>query len=407
MRFLLFLATAGVFALALPAEIGPGTFRHRFIAREMPGNNVGIGASALVDLDLDKDLDLVVLNRGDRKLYWFEQKTKTEWVRRQIGELPIAQLGATVLDVDSDGSPDVAVGGYWFRNSGKPAEQPFERYRYDSRIKSEIHDIVTADVDGDGRRDVVAMGDAEGCFWYSVPKDAKQETDWARTTITLDVLNDRVDIHSGFYPAGVGDLDGDGDADLFLADRWMENSENGRVWTPHRVFFGRRGPWGFSTRSIITDLDGDGDADIVVTDSDGQNCGVAWLENTGSKPVRFVARYLPNNAPGTRGSFHSLRVADFDGDGDQDLLVVEQEDPSILPVGATPRWYVWENMSTGGVVRFAERVILDARLGGHDVWTGDVDGDGDIDIVSKIWRVWPGNGNNGQVHVDWLENLSR
>ena len=102
-----------------------------------------------------------------------------------------------------------------------------------------------------------------------------------------------------------------------------------------------------------------------------------------------------------------MRLADFDNDGDQDILVIEQEDPSILPMGATPRWYVWENVSTGDAVRFEERVILDSRLGGHDAWVGDVDGDGDLDIVSKIWRVWSGNGNNGRVHVSWLENLSR
>jgi hypothetical protein len=221
------------------------------------------------------------------------------------------------------------------------------------------------------------------------------------------VLTSGVQIHSGFYPSGAGDLNGDSAADIFLADRWMENVEAGKRWTAHRVFFGRRGPWGFSARSVISDVDGDGDNDVVVTDSDGQNSGVAWLENNGKKPPGFVARYLANKAPGTRGSLHSLRLADFDNDGDQDVLAVEQEDPSILPVGASPRWYVWERTGQGGEVRFEERVILDSRLGGHDVWTGDIDGDGDVDIASKIWRVWTGNGNNGRVHVDWLENLSR
>jgi hypothetical protein len=75
-----------------------------------------------------------------------------------------------------------------------------------------------------------------------------------------------------------------------------------------------------------------------------------------------------------------------------------------LPQGATPRWFVWENL---GGARFEERVILDGQLGGHDVQTGDVDGDGDIDIVSKIWSVWKDNANGGKTHADWMENLTR
>jgi hypothetical protein len=392
---------AALCAAAALADIGASSFRHRFIADDLPGN-VGLGASVLADLDRDGDLDFAVVNRGDKQFYWFEQVSRSEWKRHLIGELPLAQLGGTAMDVDGDGWIDLVVGGYWFRNSGKPKETGFTRFQYDSRIRTEIHDIVTADMDGDGRPDIVAMGDREGCFWYSRPKDPLQNADWLRMTITLDVLDDRVDIHSGFYPAGVGDLDQDGDADVFLADRWMENNGDGTKWTARRVHFGRRGPWGFSARSVIVDLDGDGDNDIVVTDSDGQNSGLAWLENNGRTPPSFTTRYIANLAPGTRGSFHALRVADFDGDGDPDIFTAEQEDPSILPVGAGPRWFIFENLGGG---RFEERVILDRNLGGHDAWVGDVDGDGDIDIVSKIWRVWPGNGNRGRVHIDWLENL--
>lgn len=282
--FVLVFLLATVWPAVTLADITAASFRHHFIAREMPGANVGIGGSALADLDRDGDLDSAVLNRGDRKLYWFEQKSKTEWARHEIGELPLAQLGCVTFDVDNDGWTDIIAGGYWFRNSGKPAEQPFERFRYDSSIRSEIHDIVAADIDRDGKLDVVAMGDGEGCFWYSAPKDPARDVDWTKVTITTDVLNDRVDIHSGFNPAGVGDLDGDGDPDIFLADRWMENLSGGKQWAAHRVSFGRRGPWGFSARSVILDLDGDGDNDIVVTDSDGQNSGVAWLENNGKAP---------------------------------------------------------------------------------------------------------------------------
>ena len=389
------------------AEISSKLFRHHFIAREMPGKNVGFGAPALADFDKDGDLDFAVLNRGDNRLYWFEHRGADDWVRHPVGKDERAQLGSLVLDVDRDGWPDIVIGGYWYRNPQDPRAEPFTRYSYDGTIKREIHDMVTADMDGDGNQDIVATGDRDGCFWYSQPPEPARDVDWPRTTITMKVLDSQDDIHAGFHPGGVGDLDADGDPDVVLPDRWLENKSGGKEWTEHGILFGRIGPWGLSARSWITDLDADGDNDIIIADTDGQNSGLAWLENDGSKPPKFKAHYFANRAPGTRGSFHSLHVADFDLDGDEDILIVEQEDPKILPLGATPRWFLWENQSSGGKVRFVERVIFEGRLGGHDACVGDVDGDGDLDIVSKIWNWWSGNANGGKVHADYLENLIR
>lgn len=394
------------FSAPASAEISRTTFRHHYIAREMPGGSIGFGAPVLADFNRDGQLDFAVVDRSDRTLYWFEYRSADRWNRHTAGRLELMQLGAAAVDVDGDGWMDIIVGGYWFRNPQRPDGQVFERFRYDRRITAEIHDVVTADVDGDGRLDVVALGDRDGHFWYEIPSDPARDVDWMRTLITMKVVDEQDDIHSGFFPAGVADLDGDGDTDIVLPDRWLEHQDRGTVWMEHRLPFGRRGPWGLSARSSIVDVNGDGHPDVVIADSDGQNSGLAWLESDGRKPPSFQVHYLANVAPGTRGSFHSLVVADFDGDGDPDILTVEQEDPSILPQGAGPRWFLFENLG-GDRPTFAERVMFDGRLGGHDVQLGDVDGDGDLDIVSKIWRVWPGNANNGTVHLDYLENLSR
>jgi len=65
---------------------------------------------------------------------------------------------------------------------------------------------------------------------------------------------------------------------------------------------------------------------------------------------------------------------------------------------------MWESF---GGNQFVERIILDTKLGGHELQVGDVDGDGDIDICSKLWGPLSWNDNAGKMHVDFLENLLR
>lgn len=378
-------------------------FRHHYISRDLPvDHRWGYGVVPPADFDGDGDIDYGIYARND-SVYWFENQGIDNWVRHSVGALPIRNLGGAVLDVDSDGYVDILQGRLWYRNPGNPTKEKFKRFEYDDRVQAEIHDIVAADIDNDGQKDIVATGDEDGAFWYSIPEDPARNENWSRTLISNSVLNENDDIHAGFYPNGVDDLDGDGDADVTLTDRWLENQENGTEWVEHLFPVGARGPWGLSSRTWIEDLDGDGDADIVNLESDGTGSGGAWLENDGESSPSFAVHELPTTAAGTRGSFHSLYVGDFDNDGDVDIFTAEQEDSSLLPMGAPPRWFIWENDGKSPP-SFTERIIFNSRLGGHDALAADVDGDGDLDILSKIWNVWSGNANGGLEHVDVLEN---
>jgi hypothetical protein len=362
--------------------------------------------ATLADLDRDGDLDFTVASaRGDRmqkNLYWYEYEGPEQWIEHVLGDMEETQQGADILDVDGDGWLDLISGNHWYRNSQDPKNVPFTKYRFRD-VNAGFHDVVVADIDGDGVEDIVTLSENHGCYWYRRSLDATEP--WQE----FQVLSDNECPHGAFAPEGIGDLDGDGDNDIVLGDKWMENERNGRTWTPHVLDFGRwKVPtWGgdeiLATRSVVRDLDRDGDNDIVLTECDVPGSTAAVFYNLDGLGRSWDKVVLPLTAPGERGSLHSLRVADFDLDGNLDILAIDQEDcrgDLDLP---KPRWYLWENASGN----WKETVILDVNLGGHEALIGDVDGDGDIDVVAKTWRsgIYGESANGGAAHADYLENL--
>lgn len=383
-----------------PSGAGPMPFRHHFIDRTLPvrdGTVGDYGLTALVDVDGDGDLDFVLGGRPTQpsQLYWFEFQSADRWVKHSIGTNSLSDVGLAALDVDRDGWIDFVCSGVWYRNPGKPREQSFERIVFDEKAAG-AHDIVVADIDGDGKRDVVMMGDERtqlnALCWYSIPKDPRQP--WQRHPIAPPV-------HGAITPAGVGDIDGDGDIDVVRADTWFENADGkGGRWIAHpNIPMGRKGPFGVCVRAAVIDMDGDGKPEIVMSDADITDSKVVVLKNVDGKGGEWRKISLPQSF--SYGSLHALAVADLNGDGRPDIVSNEQEE--LLPAGReNPRWVIWENL---GGLQFRERIVLDAKLGGHELQVGDVDRDGDMDICSKPWGPRPWNGNEGRMHVDFLENL--
>src|SRR5262245_29677324 len=295
MRFKLLLPVLAIAVVGehtvLPAEF---QYRHHFISRELPVTDKGVGdygLTALVDVDRDGDLDFVLGGRPFKasQLYWFEFQAPDRWVQHGIGTNYLSDVGLAPLDVDGDGWIDFVCSGVWYRNPGRPREQPFERHLFDENAAG-AHDIVIADIDGDGKPDVVMMGDERtklnALCWYSIPSNPTEP--WTRHPIGPPV-------HGAITPGGVADLDGDGDLDVVRADTWFENVDGkGRRWVAHsNIPMGRKGPFGVCVRTAVVDLDGDGKAEIVIADADITESKLVVLKNADGKGGRWEKISVP------------------------------------------------------------------------------------------------------------------
>ncbi|MHB1036592.1 MAG: FG-GAP repeat domain-containing protein [Pirellulales bacterium] len=385
------LAWAAIVVLgSLHAAQAQMKFRHHWADRELPGSQWGQTAAA--DLDRDGRPDFIT-GRSRGEILWYRLELPDRWTRHRLGEQSPSDVGGAALDVDGDGWIDFVTGGAWYRNTGKPRTEPFERIAFDKDL-SAVHDVVLADLDGDRRLDVLTMSDQNNLRWYRISTDPRQP--WQRRDIGPSV-------HAGI---GVGDLDGDGDMDVVRSNLWFENADGkGTRWITHEnIPFGNpKSPFPLATHCATLDVDRDGDVDLIMTENEIKAGRIAWIENADGKGGRWTLHVLPPSDRVARGAYHSLIVADFDGDGDPDVFTCEMEG---IAGDGPPRWFLWENVDGKGQ-NFVERVVLDANLGGHAAVAADFDGDGDLDIVSKLWLPRKDNANGGRNHVDFLENQRR
>ena len=110
------------------------------------------------------------------------------------------------------------------------------------------------------------------------------------------------------------------------------------------------------------DFDFDGDIDIIKSGSDGE---IFWHENDGL--MNFTYHFI-YDGPSILGDYFDVRGADFDGDGDTDV---------VSYIYQTDGYLYWHENDGGS---FTSHLIKDYGYGGGlDI--ADVDNDGDIDIA--------------------------
>lgn len=409
----LIVASFGDNLVASYANDGFGVFG---AAQPIASAQIGPAWMLLANVDGDAHLDLVVGSTSDTQTSWYHALGGGSFSMAHL----IANASAELVprDLDDDGALDLLGASRWYRNTDGGGTFSTEITIAEAATSRKTD---AADLDGDGDADLAMALGSEQFVWS--------------TNAGTGTFGAAVSLHDlPFGPEARNiatvDLDSDGDADV-LGEQldpealiWIENTGGS--------FAAARGVGNPLTNRIVdvllTDLDRDGDVDVVMSGGGG----TFWLENTDGLGAFAAPQQLTNqsgyleiadldgdtapdlvlgwtnsigwcrNTDGraqfgpvvsittAANGLQSLTVADIDGDGDMDVLSASYDDRKLA-------WY--RNDGAGGFG--AQLVIATVLAETRAIAAGDFDGDGDLDVAgantmvfnSYVWWYRNADGN--------------
>ncbi len=291
-------------------------------------------------------------------------------------------MNVEMYDVDQDRKPDIVI-----PNNGPSAPTSNSVFKNQSTggviNTSTFNSLVSfgaastawstqmVDIDGDGLKDMVTVNN--GAATLSVQRNAQ-----INNLINTSSFELRVDLATASNPNGLGygDLDRDGKIDLVTANFSSNNvsifkniSTAGII---NNASFATRLDVSTGTNTgpvsvLLHDVNADGWVDMIVANS--LNNTIAIYKNTstvGAISFATPVNYTSNSSP------RSMVVDDINEDNKPDLLVTNQ---------GSSNFSIFQNNSTSTTINFLSKVDFAAGNGPWGIATGDINGDGKVDIA--------------------------
>ena len=294
---------------------------------------------------------------SDRALETFE---RLETNPRAVSVKPIyGRLGSKAMakpNAIATRQKSMPTGGSWSSPTPLSSDVPTKDWRVDGGSRASA----VADLDGDGRLDLlVAGGLASGDNAVLIGSEDGHRIDRAHPLAAIP------DVTFVCF----GDIDHDGMVDAFVGRDgpdmlWLRDQDGG--WRNVTDTAGVGGGDHQTVDGLMVDADHDGDLDLVAIVADGQDR--LWNNDRDGR-FRDIA---PDAGIGGGAGSRRVLAADLDGTRDLDLLILREDPPHLVHLNDRLWSYTHDDP------RFDALRRTDLQL----ATSGDLDGDGVMDLVT-------------------------